>query len=255
MRPPHLREATAAPATVASEKPAARTSPTGEPQRRSCLYSGCVTVVVAALVLSVVVGVALAAVYLGRLNQERENGSEPEQAVRFNKRDYTDASRKAVTIGGLTVRIDKVLVGKVDYRSKGQILQTATPHYLIVNINVKNKSRDEPVKYASWYDHKFEDDNGHRQDVELRDDEGNLWEVFLVPGADEVEKHGQRYKTGDAELPLDDDLTDSLVFKLPEEYRDEPIPPLYLKLPGAAVGNVEDYRFFLPLIMADRRDH
>lgn len=229
-------------------------SPAAAPRGRSCLTSGCLTVVSAALVLAGVVGVALLMVYLGQLMPPSSNAEgEPEEsppARKFNKREYTDASRKAITIAGVTVRIDKVQLGKVDYRSNGEILQTATPHYLIVTVNVKNKERDEPVTYQSWYDHEFEDDAGHRQDVELRDGNGVHWTVFRVPRAENVERH----ITSETSLPLGDDITDSLVFKLPEEYVDEPIPPLYLKLPAAAVGDDRTYRFHLPAIMVDRRD-
>jgi hypothetical protein len=168
----------------------------------------------------------------------------------FNKRKYADASRKAITIDGVTIRIDKVQVGKVDFRSKGEILQTSTPHFLIVNVNVKNKSRSEPVLYQSWYDQKFEDDQGNSFDVELRDEHGHQWEVFVVPDADKVEQHFKR----EVSLTTDDETKDSLVFKLPEEYIDEPIPPLYLTLPGAAVGDDGVYRFHLPGGMVERRD-
>jgi hypothetical protein len=211
---------------------------------------------IASIVVGSVVCIALVTVQIVHWKQSASHGSDgdPDQTdeagKKLNKREYTDASRKALTIAGVTVRIDKVSVGRIDYRSKGEILQSATPHYLVVNINVKNKSRGEPVKFQSWYDHEFEDDEGHHQDVELQDDNGVHWQVFRVPGAENVERHVK----SDAQLPPGDDLTDSLVFKLPDVYIDEPIPPLYLKLPAAAIGDSGVYRMHLPSIMIDRRD-
>lgn len=234
--PPHLAQ----PAIQASPAVAEQDVELEPAPRRSCLFTGCITIVVATVALTGAVGVALLAVYLMGSRQPTEIvDSAP--VDEFNKRDYTDASRRAKTIDGVTVRIDKVQVGKVDYRSKGEILQTATPHYLIVNVNVKNKERDEPVEYQSWYD---------KQGVELRDENGRDWKQFPVPGADNVERH----VTSRVELCQADDITDSLIFRLPEEYHDEPIPQLYLKLPGAAVGHDRPYRFHLPAIMVDRRD-
>jgi hypothetical protein len=169
---------------------------------------------------------------------------------KFDKRKYTDASRKAITRDGVTVRIDQVQLGKVDFRSKGEVLQTTAPHYLIVTVMVKNKTRSEPVVYQSWYDHQFEDDQGNRQDVELQDDNGRRWSVFAVPDADKVERHIK----SEVSLSTDDEIADSLIFKLPQQYIDEPIPPLYLSLPGAAVGDDGVYRFYLPAVMVTRRD-
>lgn len=224
------------------------------PESRSCFLTACFTLGIAMIVVAGVLGVALLSVWIARQWQTpvvATNGEdESPRDKKINVRDYTNASRRAITFAGVTVRIDKVQVGKVDYRSKGEILQTATPNYLVININVKNKDRAEPVEYRSWYDHQFEDDVGNRQDVELIDDNGVDLKVFRVPGAEHVERHVK----SDASLPTGDDITDSLVFKLPEGYLDEPIPALYLKLPMVAVGNEGDYRFHIPMIMIDRRD-
>lgn len=234
--PPHLEQLAANASPVVVEQDVEL-----EPApRRSCLFTGCITIAVATVALAGAVGVALLTVYLSG-SQQPPVTVDPDPDTTLNKRDYTDASRRAKTIGGVTVRVDKVQVGKVDYRSKGEILQTATPHYLIVNVNVKNKERDEPVEYQSWYDEPA---------VELLDENGRDWKQFPVPGADNVERH----VTSRVELSQADDITDSLIFRLPEEYHDEPIPPLYLKLPGTAVGHDRPYRFHLPAIMVDRRD-
>lgn len=234
--PPHLEQlATKASPVVVEQDVDLEPAP-----RRSCLFTGCMTIAVATLALAGAVGVALLTVYFIGSRQPPVT-VDPKPDMTLNKRDYTDASRRSKSIDGVTVRVDKVQVGKVDYRSKGEILQTATPHYLIVNVNVKNKDRDEPVEYRSWYD---------EPEVELLDENGRGWKRFPVPGADKVELHVKSR----VELPLADDITDSLIFKLPEEYHDEPIPPLYLKLPGTAVGHDRPYRFHLPGIMVDRRD-
>lgn len=252
VRPPHLREAAAGAAPIAVDVDDTVDQPSHQPQRRSCLYSGCMTIIVAALVLTAIVGMAVGAVYLAtwdRRSMVTLDGMEQSDG-KFDKRKYTDASRKAITRDGVTVRIDAVQLGKVDFRSKGEVLQTATPHYLIVNVTVKNKTRSEPVLYQSWYDHQFEDDEGNRQDIELHDDNARHWEVFTVPEADKVERHHK----SEVSLSTDDETIDSLVFKMPDEYIDEPIPPLYLQLPGAAVGDSGVFRFHLPQIMVQRRD-
>jgi hypothetical protein len=64
----------------------------------------------------------------------------------------------------------------------------------------------------------------------------------------------ERHSKSEAELPLGDDITDSLVFKLPDGYIEEPIPALYLKLPVAAVGDRGFYRLHIPITMIVRRD-
>lgn len=252
VRPPHLRAATGpAPVTINISQTSSEVDPTRQPQRRSCLYSGCVTILVATLVLSAVVGMAVGAVYLvtwDRRSMVTLDGMALDG--KFNKSEYVDASRKAITRDGVTVRIEAVQLGKVDFRSKGAVLQTTTPHYLIVNVAVKNKTRSAGVVYQSWYDHQFEDEEGNRQDVELQDDNGRRWQIFTVPDADKVERHIK----SEVSLPADDEITDSLVFSLPEEYIDEPIPPLYLQLPGAAVGEGRGFRFHLPQIIVERRD-
>jgi hypothetical protein len=249
VRPPHLREAGGEPAPLAID--IRQTSGEVGPQRRSCLYSGCITILVATLVLSAVVGIAVGAVYLVTWDRRSMVTLDPmEQEGRFDKQKYVDASRKAITRDGVTVRIDAVQLGKVDFRSKGELLQTTTLHYLIVNVAVKNKTRNGAVVYQSWYDHQFEDDAGNRQDIELLDDNRRHWEIFIIPDADKVERHVK----SEFSLSTDDEITDSLVFKLPDEYIDEPIPPLYLQLPGAAVGDGGVFRFHLPQIMVDRRD-
>jgi hypothetical protein len=256
-RPPHLDKPARVDAAIeiaTAAVPQIEDRPAEAPRKRSCLASACLMVVVAALSLTAVAGLALGVVYLAWLLPRSPAIAEARDPSasgnEFNKRDYIDASRRARTIDGVTVRIDAAQVGKADFRSKGEILQTAKPHYLIVSVNVKNKNRTEPVTYRSWYSHKFEDNQGNRQDVELRDDTGRSWELFLIPDADTVERHVK----DEVSLPTEDEFTDSLVFKLPEECIDEPIPPLYLQLPGAAVGNDSVYRLHLPSTMVTRRD-
>lgn len=251
VRPPHLRATSPAAAPLAI---GVSQHPGRQPQRRSCLYSGCTTILVASLVLAAVVGMAVGAVYLATWDRRSMNSLDvmdsTEEPGKLSKQQYTDASRKAITRDGVTVRIDQVQLGKVDFRSKGEVRQTTTPHYLIINVAVKNKTRSEMVVYQSWYDHQFEDDAGNRQDIELQDDSGRRWEFFVVPDADKVERHMQ----SETSLSTDDETIDSLIFKLPEKYVDEPIPPLYLQLPGAAIGDTGVYRFHLPTIMVRRRD-
>ena len=258
-RPPHLeRKESAGSLMMPVEAEAAEADLAEEeaPQPRSCFLTGCLMVGIASLALSAVLGVALLSVWLVQRWPAATDGGEGQpaagspRALKINKREYRDASRRAITHAGVTVRIDRAAVGRVDYRSKGEILQTATPNYLIVNVNVKNKSRAEPVEYQSWYDNEFENDTGERQDVHLVDENGVELKLFRVPGAENVERHG----LSSAQLPPGDDLTDSLVFKLPEDYLDEPIPPLYLKLPVAAVGDTGDYHFLIPGLMVVRRD-
>jgi hypothetical protein len=256
--PPHLQKAALAAnpmSPAASAAPAADEATEEQPEPRSCLLSGCYVVGVAMFVLAGILGAALATVWISRQWQQpvANNGEEPGETIRgkkIRKKDYKDSSKNAITYSGVTVRIDKVQVGKVDFRSKGEILQTATPNYLIINVNVKNKNREEPVEYHSWYDNRFEDDAGNKQDVELIDDNGVELKLFRIPEAENVERHSK----SDASLPMGDDITDSLIFKLPEGYLDEPIPAQYLKLPMVAVGETKDFLFYIPIIMIERRD-
>jgi hypothetical protein len=243
-------QAALAPAEVASEELSAESESETEP--RSCLAQGCLLMGIGSFVLAIILGASILTVQGIRWWQENQIATnfEEEPTAKINKLDYVDASHKAIRYADISVRIDKVEVGKVDFRSKGEILQTATPHYLIINVNVMNKERAEPVTYKSWYENVFEDDAGNRQDVRLRDENGVEWKVFLVPGADTVEKHSK----DEFSLPQGDDVTDSLVFRLPERYVGEPIPPLYLDLPGVAVGETTWFRFYIPLTRINRRD-
>jgi hypothetical protein len=205
---------------------------------------------------SAVVGVVLLAGWLirqqGNANTESADGgpSGTSRRAPIDKREYTNASRKSVARSGALVRIDDVAVGKVHYRSKGEIMETATPNYLMITLNVKNKSRTEPVEYQSWYSYEFEDEEEGPQRVELVDDNGVELELFPIPGADNVERHFR----SDYSLPLDDDVYDTLVFQLPDDYLDNPVPPLYLKLPAAAIGDKGHFRFHIPGTMIERRD-
>lgn len=247
--PPHLQAAVVADGAA----PLKLGKPSKAPRKRSCLASGCTTVVVAVLVLAAVGSLAVGAVYLVTWDNRPMmlDGMDSQQDGKPGRGNYTDASRKAITIDGVTVRIDKAQVGRVDFRSQGKVRQTTTPHYLIVNVNVKNKSRSAAVLYQSWYDHEFKDDQGHSEDVELQDENGRRWEVFVMPEADTVERHVKP----EVSLATGDETIDSLIFELPEQYVDEPLPPLFLALPGAAVGSAgKYYRFQLPGPMIDRRE-
>jgi hypothetical protein len=225
---------------------------TEAPQRRSCFMTGCLAVGVGTIVLASILSVVLLSVLISRRWRPPVDNGQGERPTgpQIDKSLYKDASKVSHNLAGVAVRIDRAEVGKVDFRSKGEILQTATPNYLILNINVRNKSRTEPVLYQSWYDNEFQSDSGETQDVELVDDNGVVLPLFRVPEAENVERHSK----SEIELPLGDDVTDSLVFKLPDGYIEEPIPALYLKLPVAAVGDRGFYRLYIPITMIVRRD-
>jgi hypothetical protein len=225
------------------------------PAGRSCLATALLLFMLVALASTAVVGVVLLVGWAGRQGKNghatnAEDGGPPVQRLLINKREYTNASRKSVARSGVLVRIDDVAVGKVNYRSKGEILQTATPNYLMITLNVKNKSRTEPVQYQSWYSYEFKDEAKGPQTVELPDEDGKRLDLFPIPGADTVERHIR----SDITLPFDDEIYDTLVFKLPDDYLDNPVPPLYLKLPAAAIGDEGNYQFHIPGTMIERRD-
>jgi hypothetical protein len=170
--------------------------------------------------------------------------------AKLDRRDFTDASRKTATHSGIVVKINEVEIGKARFRSKGMNQETATPNYLMITFNVKNKSRAEPVEYMSWYSYKFEDDEAGAQVVQLTDENGVELDVFPIPGAERVETHGP----SNMRLPQGDDANDTLVFQLPDGYADEPIPGLFLQLPAAGVGIPGYFRFYIPAEMVKRRE-
>src|SRR5215207_5480611 len=64
-----VSDPTAAAPVAGDAEPAEKDEPDEAPRKRSCLVSGCLTLVVAALSVAAVVGVALLTVYLVQLKQ------------------------------------------------------------------------------------------------------------------------------------------------------------------------------------------
>jgi len=249
--PPQAAGATDPLASIAESTPLVRRVR----RPRSCFATGCLVVGIVSLAAAAIVGIVLVAAWLPGLPRPKR-ASGPDMIPRgagkqpIDKREYTDASRKAVNYAGVLVRVDRVEAGKVFYRSKRQNLQTATPNYLIINLNIQNKSRAEPVEYLSWYDNQFVTGDGEPLDLELVDEDGVTLEVFPIAEAENVERHG----VSSSLLPRGDDTNDSLVFKLPDDYPSDPFPSLYLKLPVAAVGDEGFFKFHIPGEMVRRRE-
>lgn len=266
VRPPHLdrqdRSAgSPAPAPVQPQDLAIET-PTAGPRRRrsrSWFVAGCLLLGVLAVCSAAIVGLVLAGAWFvtpldrpattpgeGALaDTTDEAGDLPAKTA-----DYTNAARKSIAYTGVLVRVDNVQVGKVDYRAEREFFRTETPDYLIVTLSVKNKDRGRDVEYRSWYSYQFEDDEEGPQQVELLDEDGLALEVFPIKDAEIVERH----RASDLAIEPGEEIADSVVFKLPPDYIDDAIPPLYLKLPAAAIGEKGHFRFYIPGTMIERRE-
>jgi hypothetical protein len=262
-RPPHLADVAATqlppgePAAAAPLLQSEGPRSSRPRKRKSRSFLGYYLVAAAVLVLAAL-GMAI---YSGKLPlpQLATNSAEEDPGgsagtgtagTKRSRKDYTDASRKSVAYSGVAVRLSRVEVGRVRYRSRGKILATETGDYLMITFNVKNKGRAEPVEYQSWYSYKFEDDEEGPQLVELVDENDVALELFPIPEVERVESHGP----SDTTLPPGDDMNDTLVFKLPPGYREKPAVSLYLRLPAAAVGDTGYFRFHIPASMVERRD-
>jgi hypothetical protein len=248
-RPPHLQAATADPMAADGAVEADDVAASRPAWLVGC-YVVSIMLIVGVTGMAIIVAATLVARGWSR-PAAGENGDLAAGQRRLNPADYTDASRKSVTYSGLLVRIDRVEVGKVRYRSRGEVLETATPNYLMVTLTVKNRSLPEPIEYKSWHSYTFGDDEEGYDAVELLDDSGRELPLFQIPGADTVERH----IASDVTLALEEETRDTLVFKLPDGYLDDPIPPLYLSLPAAAFGNTGMFRFHIPATMIVRREN
>jgi hypothetical protein len=261
--PPHLKSASGS----TTKNPQASVAEAEEPKSsgwgRGCLAAAALAI----LTLSVAATLAVAVFVLQRQQRSATDGTSthhpPHRRSVADKANYIDATRKAAVLSGVSVRVDRAEAGKVHYRSKGEILETATKNYLVLTLNVKNRSRSEPVDYRSWYDNRFtaadDDESGEEiqhsapaetDDVQLIDENDVELTLFRIPGAENVERHA----VSEVSLPPGDDIADTLVFKLPDGYLDEPIPTLYLRLPVAAVGDEGFFKLKLPGAMVFRRD-
>ncbi len=259
-KPPHLQASGAKVATNSkrTEKPVeseAEEEETEEPpQPRSPLVVGCLLLSMLSMAATAVLAVVLLVVWIAQFNGTRVATPEPETPLQrraLDKRLYTNAAKKSALYSGVLVRIDRAEVGKVRYRSKGEILETSTPYYLMITLNVKNKSRAEPFEYQSWYSYEFQDEGEEQgEKMELIDENGRDLPFFPIPGAENVERH----LSSSSLLPPGDDTYDTLVFKLDSDYLDQPIPDLYLTLPLAAVADRGEFRFLIPGSMVQRRD-
>lgn len=253
-RPPHL-QGTAAGNETALPFPKSADGHRVRRKTRSWLGTAMLTLGVAALASTLILGIVILAAWWGELNTAEDDGSgeEPPEvaAAKIDKSQYTNAQKKSASVAGMLVRIDRVAVGKVHYRSKGEIFETSTPNYLMITLNIKNKSHTDPVEYQSWYTFEFEDegDDGP-QPMKLIDENGVEIEIFPIPGADSVERH----VVSSTKLETGDDAYDTLVFKLDPEYLENPVPSLYLTLPAAAVGQPGTFRFHIPGAMVQRRE-
>jgi hypothetical protein len=243
------------PTTAEAEEEAWEEEP---PQPRNGLVFGCLLALLFLGILGGVVGAVVIGVLLFRSEPSTSdiattppaqeiapaNDLPPERLQANDSFWWTDASARALTFSGISVRIDRVAFSNPRFQSRDEILST-NEDYLLVSLTVTNQSKRD-VTYKSWYSYRFEDEAGQGAlAAELIDDQDRRFELFPIPGADRVEKHihSEYY------IAQDDAISDTLVFKLPANYPRDSKRSLKLSLPAAAFELNDVYRFKIPAYM------
>ena len=218
------------------------------PQARSGWFLGCLILSLLACVGLGITAVVVFAIWLSdSLAKQRvsdaEQASEQQQAAeklaRLDLTGWTDASKKTINFAGATVHIESVALGEPRFQSKAEILQTGEI-YLIIDLTVRNDSRPE-ILYKSWYSYKYEE-GAETVMAELIDDAGEKFELFPIPGADRVERHvrSEHY------IEKNNSISDTLIFKLPPNYKFNAEQGFKLRLPAAAMEDHGFFRFRIP---------
>jgi len=135
--------------------------------------------------------------------------------------------------GDIKVRVDRVLLGKVVFETKdptkllGSSITESTDSYLVIWLSIRNQEEAGSVEYKTWFDNDsatLADDQGHA--AERANFRGKLIVGVQPAGSIRAGQAGQ----------------DAIVFNPPAgnyQY-------LRLTLPGASLGQKEDFHFQIP---------
>lgn len=154
--------------------------------------------------------------------------------------NWTDASRYAVRIGGVKVKVNRVEFGEIRARNQDNEVQTSEDDsFFQLFLTIENQ-KSQTFSYTSWYGNEFIVDEVARV-AQLTDDQGRAYPMLVFRDALNIHGH-----TPQAELDRRDSLGDTLVFEIPAEVELDDVEFFRLQLPGAALQKTGSIRFEIP---------
>ena len=255
--PPHLLAQSASPMAPATP-PELPASPPAKKQ--SALFSSgtWLELVLFVLITAVVVGGGgLAWLYwkgkivlAGKAEPEKEHAqnAEParpervEEVVDAGPPRWSDAREVSLLLRGLKLRVENAEFGEILAKDdEHHVIPTDGQKYLAVFVTVKNVGQ-EPVEYHSWYAH------GGRTLPKLQptltDGAGHTFPLKKFTGVAQIKGH-----TPSAKLARGDEISDVIIFHVPDDVPRDEVQFLRLKLPAFATGGEGFFRFEMPRSM------
>ena len=155
---------------------------------------------------------------------------------------WSDASAVSLLCRGVKLRIDHAEFAEILAKDdEHHVLPTDGQKYLAVYLTVKNLGK-EPVEYHSWYTH------GGRTPPKLQptltDGAGHTFPLKKFTGVAQIKGH-----TPQAKLAHNDEINDTIIFRVPDEVPRDEVQFLRLQLSAAAHGGDGTYRFEIPRSM------
>ncbi|MFO7905275.1 MAG: PHD finger domain-containing protein [Planctomycetota bacterium] len=159
---------------------------------------------------------------------------------------WTDAAKYRQRKHPVTLHVEQVKYGSLRAKdSSNQVVHTQDDNLLGITIGVHNRGT-RPRAFKNWYGHAFETDQGGTIVAELTDNHDRAYSLLKFDDVRRIE--GQSYTDS---IGPKDTAQDTVVFMIPEAMDRSRIKYFRLKLPGAAVGLSEYFRFQIPTGMIE----
>jgi hypothetical protein len=147
-----------------------------------------------------------------------------------NTNEWVDASREAIQIGDVRVRIAGAAVEVLASDRKDP--RAAPVKRFVIRLRISNAGTRRFVQYTGW-------NAVAAIGPKLEEEQGKSWRAVPSSGAD------SKKPTKISEIPPEKWVDDKLVFEAPAAG----VGPLRLELPGSAIGTRENLRFQIPRAM------
>lgn len=195
------------------------------------------------------IAVVIAAFFLTR-SPARSTGRGAVAAASLNRQQrpvhWTDAAKYRQRKHPMTLHVERVKYGSLRAKdSSNQVVNTQDDNLLGITIGVHNRGT-RPQGFKNWYGHAFETDQGSTVVAELTDNHNRAYSLLKFDDVRRIE--GQ--SSADSIAPKET-VRDTVVFMIPEAVNCARIKYFRLKLPGAAVGISESFRFQIPSSMVE----
>lgn len=195
------------------------------------------------------IAVVTATFFLMRL-PSRSAASNPVASTSPPERDgsvhWTNAAKYRQRKHPVTLHVEQVKYGSLRAKdASNQVLHTEDDNLLGITVGVHNQGT-RPRAFKNWYGHAFETDQGGTVVAQLTDNHDRAYSLLKFDDVRRVE--GQSHTDS---IDPKETAQDTVVFMIPEALDRSRIKYFRLKLPGAAVGLSESFRFHIPTSMVE----